>query len=174
MRSLLRWQRSIFVVSNTLILTSSAGLTIGKALGANYVIAGLVAIAGGLTVFFQSRRSHNRPSPLWLIPAAAMIGSSVMTSHSAARVEDRYLLAAFTTIHYIATASWIGGLPYLLLVTKKVTDLDVLGMSAAAFPALRKSASRFFSQPVLASVFGMWVRGTRSTALRTASWFRRN
>src|SRR5262245_65871523 len=41
-----------FVVSNTLVLTSSADLPIKEALGANYVIAGLLAIAAGLTVYF--------------------------------------------------------------------------------------------------------------------------
>src|SRR5262245_34001223 len=91
-----------FVISNTLILTSSAGLSIGDALGANYVIAGVLAIAAGLTVFFLSRGRRDRTSPISLIPAGAMILSSVMTSHSAARVDDRYLLGAFTTIHYIA------------------------------------------------------------------------
>jgi len=122
------------VISNTLVLTSSAGLSIGEALGANYVIAGVLAIAAGLAVFFWLR--VHRATPLLLIPAAAMIVSSVMTSHSASRIEDRYLLAAFTTIHYLATAAWIGGLPCLLFVAKNVTDLDVLARVTRRFSHL--------------------------------------
>src|SRR5215813_236308 len=97
-----------FVISNTLILTSSADLSIGEALGANYVIAGVLAIAAGLVVFFWPR--GRRPRPVFMIPAAAMIVSSVMTSHSVSRVDDRFVLAVFMTLHYLATASWIGGL----------------------------------------------------------------
>src|SRR5262249_30472525 len=111
-----------FVVSNTFVLTSSADVSIGEALGANYVIAGVLVAAAGLVVFFWLMRPNARATPLFLIPAAAMIASSVMTSHSASRLEDRFILGVFTITHYVATASWIGGLPYLLFVTKNATD----------------------------------------------------
>src|SRR6516225_4452646 len=42
-----------FVVSNTFVLTFSADVSIGEALGANYVIAGALAVFAGLVVFFQ-------------------------------------------------------------------------------------------------------------------------
>jgi copper resistance protein D len=148
-----------FVISNTLILTSSAGLSISEALGANYVIAGALAIAAGLTVFFLSRGPRDRASLLLLISAGAMILSSVMTSHSAARVDDRYLLGAFTTIHYIATASWIGGLPYLLLVTKNVTDLKILA-----------DVSRRFSRLAQISVVLLFTAGLGLTVWYVGSW----
>jgi putative copper resistance protein D len=115
-----------FVISNTLILASSAGLSIGDALGANYVLAGVLASAAGLIVFFWPGGRRDRASPLLMIPAAAMIVSSVMTSHSASRIEDREVLAVFTATHYLATASWIGGLPYLMFVTKTATEPDVI------------------------------------------------
>src|SRR5262245_54951216 len=123
---LIRWSalafafaQMCFVTSNTLVLTSSAGVTIGEAIGANYVIAGALAIAAGLIVSFWPDRGRDRVTRLLLIPAAAMIVATVMTSHSASRIDDRYIPIAFTFIHYGATASWIGGLPYLLFVTKK-------------------------------------------------------
>jgi copper resistance protein D len=136
-KQLIRWSalalafaQISFVTSNTLVLTSSADVTIGEAIGANYVIAGALAIAAGLIVFLWP--SGWRATRL-LIPAAAMIISSVMTSHSASRIEDRDILIVFTFIHYIATASWIGGLPYLLFVTKKATSLDVLARISQRF-----------------------------------------
>src|SRR5262249_31675391 len=83
-----------FVISNTLMLTSSADLSVGEALGANYVLAGVLGIAAGLVVFFWPSGKRNRiASPLFMIPVAAMIVSSVMTSHSVSRIEDRYVLA---------------------------------------------------------------------------------
>jgi copper resistance protein D len=125
-----------FVILNTLALTASAELTVSEALGANYVIAGTLAIVAGLTIFFWLRGARDGASPLLLIPAAAMILASVMTSHSASRLENRYLLAGITAIHYIATAAWIGGLPYLLLATKKTTDLDVVARVTSRFSRL--------------------------------------
>src|SRR5262245_50021504 len=111
-----------FVISNTLVLTSSTDLSIGEAIGANYVIAGVVAIVAGLIVFLWPSGAGDRAT-LFLIPAAAMIISSVMTSHAASRMEGRSVLTVLTIIHYVATASWIGGLPYLLFVTRNATDL---------------------------------------------------
>jgi len=130
-----------FVISNTFILTSSAGLSIGEALGANYVIAGVLAIAAGLVVSFWP--SGRRARPLFMIPAAAMIVSSVMTSHSVSRVDDRFVLAVFMTLHYVATASWIGGLPYLILFTKNSTDLDVLADVSHRFSRLAQISVAF-------------------------------
>jgi copper resistance protein D len=140
---LIRWSalalalaQGSFVISNTLVLTSSADLSIGKAIGANYVIAGALAIAAGLVVFFWPNGPREPAAPLFLIPAAAMIISSVMTSHSASRIEGRCVLTVFTIIHYVATASWIGGLPYLLFVTRNATDLDVLARISQRFSRL--------------------------------------
>src|SRR5689334_14186814 len=140
---LIRWSalalalaQASFVISNTLVLTSSADVSIGEALGANYVIAGGLAIAAGVVVFFSPSGGRDRVTHLMLIPAAAMIVSSVMTSHSASRIEDRFVLTVFTIVHYVATASWIGGLPYLLFVTKSPTDLEVLARISQRFSRL--------------------------------------
>jgi putative copper resistance protein D len=147
---LIRWSalalalaQLFFIVSNTFILTSSAGVSVGQALGANYVIAGVLGIAAGLVVFFWPGGRRDRTNPHLMIPAVAMIISSVMTSHSASRIEDRYVLAAFTIIHYFATASWIGGLPYLLFVTKKATDLDVIARVSYRFSRLAQISVAF-------------------------------
>jgi putative copper resistance protein D len=148
-----------FVISNTLILTSSADLSIREALGANYVLAGMLAIAAGLVVFFWPSASRDRTKPLLMLPAAAMIVSSVMTSHSVSRIEGRYVLAGFTTIHYLATASWIGGLPYLMFVTKKATDLRVVAHVSHRFSRLAQiSVALLFAAGLGLSVWyvGSW------------------
>src|SRR5260370_30752781 len=63
-------------------------------------------------------------NPLVLGPAAMMLAATVMTSHSASRMEGRALLVSLTTLHYLTTASWIGGLPFLLLAMKRVSDVE--------------------------------------------------
>jgi putative copper resistance protein D len=161
---LIRWSalalalaQASLVIINTLLLTSSAGLSIGAALGANYVLAGVVAIAAGLIVFFWP--GGRLASPLFMIPAAAMIVSSVMTSHSVSRTEDREILAVFTGIHYLATASWIGGLPYLILVMKKAADLEVL-----------ERVSRRFSRLAQISVAFLFAAGLGLSIWYVGSW----
>lgn len=148
-----------FVISNTLVLTFSADVSIGDALGANYVIAGVLAVAAGLVVFFRLSGPRGPATPLLLIPAAAMIASSVMTSHSVSRIEDRFILVVFTIIHYVATASWIGGLPYLLFVTRNATDVDVLARITHRFSRLAQiSVALLFAAGLGLSIWyvGSW------------------
>jgi putative copper resistance protein D len=163
-RRLIRWSalalalaQFSFVISNTFVLASSADVSIGQALGANYVIAGALGVVAGLVVFFRFRGS--RSTPVLLILVAAMISSSVMTSHSASRIEDRFVLVVFTIVHYLATASWIGGLPYLLFVTKNTTDFDVLARVSHRFSRLAQiSVALLFTAGLGLSIWyvGSW------------------
>jgi putative copper resistance protein D len=72
------------------------------------------------SVLAEKLRTNVNPSIL--LPAAMMLGASVMTSHSASRMEDRVVLVGLTVLHYLTTASWIGGLPFLLLAVKRLPD----------------------------------------------------
>ena len=56
-----------------------------------------------------------------LLPATMML-AAVMTSHAASRMEDRPALVGLTILHYLATATWIGALPFLLLSMKRLPD----------------------------------------------------
>src|SRR5262245_51137064 len=172
-RRLIRWSalalalaQVSFVISNTLVLTFSSDVSIGEALGANYVIAGVLAVAGGLVVFFWLGDPRGRAIPLLLIPAAAMIAASVMTSHSASRIEDRFVLVVFTIIHYLATASWIGGLPYLLFVTKNATDFDVLSRVICRFSRLAQISVAFLFAAGLG--LSIWYVGSWNAIYGTA------
>jgi putative copper resistance protein D len=155
-----------FVISNTLVLTFSADVSIGDALGANYVIAGVLAVAAGLVVFFRLSGPRGPATPFLLIPAAAMIASSVMTSHSVSRIEDRFVLAVFTIIHYVATASWIGGLPFLLFVTRNATDVDVLARISHRFSRLAQISVAFLFAAGLG--LSIWYVGSWNAIYGTA------
>jgi putative copper resistance protein D len=54
----------------------------------------------------------------------AVLLASVATSHEFSRVESRAAVVAFTALHLAALGCWIGGLPYLLLSIRKMTDSD--------------------------------------------------
>jgi putative copper resistance protein D len=115
----------LFVITNSLVLTYSTDIPFRSVLGANYVWAGLLAIVAALALASWPPVLRRSMNPLVLLPAGLMLAASVMTSHSASRMEDRAALVGLTTLHYLATASWIGGLPYLLLAAKRVADSEV-------------------------------------------------
>jgi len=148
-----------FVVVNALVLTSSADLTMRDVWGANFVIAGALGAAAGLVVFFWPGGLRSHTSFLVAIPAALMLASSVLTSHAASRMDDRALLVTLTTIHYLATATWLGGLPCLVLVMKRSSDLDV-----------QSRVSQRFSRVAQVSVAALLLAGIGMSIEYVGSW----
>src|SRR5579871_3443031 len=124
---LIRWtalalaaSQLLFVIANSLVLTSSADIALSEVLGANFVLAGAAAIAAALVIAFWPAKLRSAGIAWAVLPAALMIASSVLTSHAASRMEQRPLLVTLTAIHYLATATWIGGLPYLLIAMRRI------------------------------------------------------
>src|SRR5215471_8242177 len=125
---LIRWSglgmaiaQVLFVVSNSMVLTYSVDISLREVLGANYVFAGLLGVVAGMAIAYWPAAMRRNMNPVVLLPAAMMLAATVMTSHSASRMEGRGLLVSLTTLHYLTTASWIGGLPFLLLAMKRVS-----------------------------------------------------
>jgi putative copper resistance protein D len=145
-RSCLRWIRRFalalaamqfaYVLANSLILIQSADMTLADVAGANFVVAGLLGIAASLTLMILSNARRSKGYADLLLPAAAIIASSVMTSHAMARLEYRAPLVAFTALHQSATATWLGGLPYLLIALRRATDPDFARRLSARFSKL--------------------------------------
>jgi putative copper resistance protein D len=130
-----------YVLANSLILRQSADMQIRDVIGANFVLAGLIGIAAAFTVITLTSPKRTIGYTDLLIPAAAIITSSVMTSHAMARLDYRVPLVAFTALHQAATATWLGGLPYLLIAVRR-----------AATPEFARQISAKFSQLALVSV----------------------
>lgn len=136
-----------FVISNSLVLTASTDIPILDVLGANFVWAGMLAIAAAMVVVFWPASLRKSASVLIWLPAFAMLAASVMTSHSASRMEDRAMLVSLTSLHYLATATWIGGLAYLLFAGK------------AEGAGWRAAATRNFSRSAQISVVVLFLAG---------------
>ena len=140
---LIRWSalglalaQLFFVITNSLVLTYSTAIPIRSVMNANFVWAGALAMAGGIALYAWPPELREHVGSLALVPAGMMMAGSVMTSHSASRMEDRALLVTLTALHYLATASWIGGLPYLLLSGRRVEDREARNESLARFSRL--------------------------------------
>jgi putative copper resistance protein D len=130
-----------YVLANSLILMQSAEISLREAAGANFVIAGAIGILSALAIVILTGAPSSQSQSALLIPAAAIIASSVMTSHAMARLEYRVPLVAFTALHQAATATWLGGLPYLLITIRR-----------AQSPEFARQLSARFSQLALISV----------------------
>jgi putative copper resistance protein D len=130
-----------YVLANSLILRQSASMSLREAAGANFVLAGAIGIVSAFTVIVLTAARRSASYTDLLIPAAAIIASSVMTSHSMARLDYRVPLVAFTALHQAATAAWLGGLPYLLIAIRR-----------APTPDFARRLSGRFSQLALVSV----------------------
>src|SRR5437773_1911379 len=130
-----------YVLANSIILRQSADMPLRDVLGANFVLAAVIGVAAAFTVIVLTAPTRSTNYTDLLLPAAAIIASSVMTSHSMARLDYRAPLVAFTALHQAATATWLGGLPYLLIAIRQ-----------AQSPEFARRLSARFSQLALVSV----------------------
>jgi putative copper resistance protein D len=147
----LRWIRSSafalavmqisYVLANSMILRQSADMPFHEVLGANFVLAGIIGIVAALSLVALISSTRSAGYNDLLVPATAIIASSVMTSHAMARLEYRAPLVAITALHQAATTAWLGGLPYLLIAIRR-----------APTPELARRLSVRFSQLAVVSV----------------------
>ena len=111
-----------YILASTLILMQSADMALADVRGANFVLAGVLAIVSALTIAALAGARSSKSYPVMLFPALLILLSSVMTSHAMARLEYRFPLAAVTALHQGATATWLGGLFYLLIAIPRSPD----------------------------------------------------
>ncbi len=124
-----------YILASTLILMQSADMTLGDVSGANFVLAGILAIASALTIAALAGPQSKKYAVLFL-PAALILISSVMTSHAMARLDYRVPLAIVTALHQGATATWLGGLFYLLISIPRSPDNQFARQLIARFSKL--------------------------------------
>src|SRR5882724_8587862 len=124
-----------YVVANSLILRQSADIPLREVLGANFVLAGLIGVVAAFSVVALTSSTRATGYSDLLVPAA-VIASSVMTSHAMARLDYRGPLVAFTALRQFATAAWLGGLPYLLIAIRRAPSPDFARQLSARFSQL--------------------------------------
>lgn len=123
--------QTAFVAADTAILQATADLSFFDIAGAGYFLAALVSIAGGIVIFVAAPKSK---SSRWMfLPAFAILGATVATSHAAARIDYRWAAILLTAVHQGATAIWIGGLPYLLLAARNAVDTERVARAGRRF-----------------------------------------
>ena len=138
-----------FLLANSAILMQSAEITFADILGANFLLAGFLGIAASSTIVIFSKPGRDLGHLFLLFPPLAIVFSSVLTSHSVARLDYRMPLFVLTALHQLATAAWLGGLPYLLIAIRYSPSDD-----------FTCQLSRRFSRLALFSVGILAIAGT--------------
>ena len=140
----LRWlvyAAAALAITQALLASASSAILIGttdlrpaEIVGAEFWKATLLVLAGAVTiVILAGGRWHATAA---LIGCLSILAGSTMMSHSAGRLEYRWLLKALTLGHHAAGGAWIGGLPYLLVALRHIPDDGTAGRLTARFSRL--------------------------------------
>ena len=90
-----------------------------------------------------------------MIPLSLLLlAAAVSTSHAAARMDDRWLLAMATAIHHLGTAAWIGAMPFLLVSLPRAESVEEARTMARRYSSM---ALLSVAVLVLAGVYLAWT-----------------
>jgi putative copper resistance protein D len=116
------------------VLMSTTQLRLEDIAGANFLTASILSVTGALAIALFAR------SPWRMVAAplgcALVLCASVMMSHAAARLENRWWPIALTVLHHSASAAWIGALPYLLVALRHTSDQAIAAQLTSRFSRL--------------------------------------
>jgi putative copper resistance protein D len=148
------------VALQTAVLMDTVDLSLGDVLTAAFALAGLVKIvsAAALAVMLLGLGERARLLPL-LALTIIELAAATLTTHAAARLDDRGWLLLVEGLHQLGAAIWIGGIPCFLLALARVRD-------GAAF---RLVGARF-SRISMAGVACILISGITMSLLYIGSW----
>jgi copper resistance protein D len=120
-----------------LLVVGHTGITAAQALSGGPVIAQSCAAFCALVLLLLARFSPDRLSAwlqgVMLAAATGLMGSVVVLSHAVSRMDHRVVLTAFTALHHLGTAAWIGAMPFLIITLKRTEDIAVARRVVARF-----------------------------------------
>ncbi|MDR3474418.1 MAG: CopD family protein [Devosia sp.] len=122
------------VALQTAVLMDTVDLSLMDVLSANFAVAGMVKIAVALVLaallFGRGARS---PAPVLLALVVVELLAATLTTHAAARLDDRAPLLIVEWLHQAGAAIWIGGIPCFLLALRKVQGAAAWRLVGARF-----------------------------------------
>ena len=119
------------------VLTETVDLSLFDALGASSAIAGMIKMACG-AVLAACLFTLGTTTPRGLLLGVGLIElmAATLTTHAAARLDDRALLLAVALLHQLGAAIWIGGIPAFVSALSRVTDGEAWRDVGARFSRL--------------------------------------
>jgi len=156
----IRWAALALALSEVVAVTLSGASLLGDSdlhltdlISTRFFQAGL-SVALLALLLWGSTRIKGRRAVWAMIPLSLLLlAAAVSASHAAARMDNRLLLATATAVHHLATAAWIGAMPFLLISLARAESVE-----QARLMARRYSSMALFSVAVLvlAGVFLAW------------------
>jgi putative copper resistance protein D len=112
----------VLVFLSGALLMSGSDLTLKDVTTTGFFRADLFAILFAIGLWICARSKSNRATFAMLPLGLLLLAATVSTSHAAARIEHRVLLAILTAAHHLGTAAWVGAMVYLLISLGRVED----------------------------------------------------
>nr|WP_294507916.1 CopD family protein [uncultured Rhodopila sp.] len=160
------------VALQTAVLTDTVDLDVWNVLTAEFAVAGAVKVVAALLLaaLLLVRRGAAPAMPL-LALTAIELAAATLTTHAAARLDDRGWLLLVEGLHQLGAAIWIGGIPCFLLALSRIRDgkqwravsarfsrMSMLGVACILVSGLAMSLSYIGDwQGVYGTAFGVMV-----------------
>jgi putative copper resistance protein D len=111
------------VALQTAVLTDTVDLDVWNVLTAEFAVAGAVKVVAAvlLAALLLVRRGAAPAMPL-LTLTVIELAAATLTTHAAARLDDRGWLLLVEGLHQLGAAIWIGGIPCFLLALSRIRD----------------------------------------------------
>lgn len=114
---------ALTVALQAAVLMGTLDLGIVMALTANAALAGMVKIvASAVLAWLLFRRGHETPGTILSALCLVILVAATLTTHAAARLDDRLPLLAAAFLHQAGAAIWIGGIPGFVAALAWVDD----------------------------------------------------
>ncbi|MBU6497914.1 MAG: CopD family protein [Rhodospirillales bacterium] len=141
------------------VLAGTLHMGMARVLGADFALAGLVKIVAAALIGLLLVSRKPVPAVLLLAAGAVELLAATLTTHAAARLDNRLTLLAVAFIHQLGAAIWIGGIPAFIAALARVED----GQS------WRRIGARF-SRMSMAGVACIVLSGAAMSVLYIGSW----
>lgn len=116
------------------VLVGTVDLPIMDVLRANFAVAGAIKIVASALIA-ATLLAIGRSAPLapMLALAAIELAAATLTTHAAARLDDRAPLLAVEFLHQFGAAIWIGGIPCFLVALTRINNGQSWRLAGARF-----------------------------------------
>jgi copper resistance protein D len=153
----IRWAALALAVTEVVTVTLSSASLLGDSdqhlrdlINTKFFEAGVSAAMLAMLLWACARWKRRTA----MIPLSfLLLIATVSTSHAAARMDHRLLLAIATAAHHLGTAGWIGAMPFLLISLGRAENVEEARGMARRYSSMALSSVALL---VLAGIFMAW------------------
>ncbi len=125
---------ALTVALQVAVLTDTVSISLGQALTAHFALAGIAKTAlATLLAVVLFRQRDRAPVPLLVLLCVLELVAATLTTHAAARLDNRALLLVVSWLHQAGAALWIGGIPSFLMALSRLHDGQAFRLVGARF-----------------------------------------